>query len=301
MALADAKLKPGEMDEVVLVGGSTRIPLVQRTVEEYFGRRPHVELNPDEVVALGAAVQANILETGVKDMLLLDVTPLSLGIETMGGVAVKIIPRNSTIPASAQELFTTGVDNQTGIDIHVLQGERELAKDCRSLARFQLKVPPGPAGLARIEVKFLIDANGILQVAARDLHSGEERSVEVQPSYGLSDVEIEGMLEESIEYAEQDFTERQLIEARNEGETILRATEKSLAQAAEDLSVGLDPAERRAIEAAVAALRQAMAGGDYKLIRARIDEVNQATVALAERMMNRALATALQGKRVAEV
>src|SRR5438128_175522 len=281
-ALADAKLKPGEMDEVVLVGGSTRIPLVQRTVEEYFGRRPHVELNPDEVVALGAAVQANILETGVKDMLLLDVTPLSLGIETMGGVAAKIIPRNSTIPASAQELFTTGVDNQTGIDIHVLQGERELAKDCRSLARFQLKVPPGPAGLARIEVKFLIDANGILQVAARDLHSGEERSVEVQPSYGLSDAEIEGMLEESIEYAEQDFTERQLIEARNEGETILRATEKSLAQAAEDLSVGLDPAERRAIEAAVAALRQAMAGGDYKLIRARIDDLNQATVALAE-------------------
>ena len=301
MALADAKLKPGEMDEVVLVGGSTRIPLVQRTVEEYFGRRPHVELNPDEVVALGAAVQANILETGVKDMLLLDVTPLSLGIETMGGVAAKIIPRNSTIPASAQELFTTGVDNQTGIDIHVLQGERELAKDCRSLARFQLKVPPGPAGLARIEVKFLIDANGILQVAARDLHSGEERSVEVQPSYGLSDAEIEGMLEESIEYAEQDFTERQLIEARHEGETILRATEKSLARAAEDLSVGLDPAERRAIEAAVAALRQAMAGGDYKLIRARIDELNQATVALAERMMNRALATALQGKRVAEV
>ena len=301
MALADAKLKPGEMDEVVLVGGSTRIPLVQRTVEEYFGRRPHVELNPDEVVALGAAVQANILETGVKDMLLLDVTPLSLGIETMGGVAAKIIPRNSTIPASAQELFTTGVDNQTGIDIHVLQGERELAKDCRSLARFQLKVPPGPAGLARIEVKFLIDANGILQVAARDLHSGEERSVEVQPSYGLSDAEIEGMLEESIEYAEQDFTERQLIEARHEGETILRATEKSLARAAEDLSVGLDPAERRAIEAAVAAVRQAMAGGDYKLIRARIDELNQATVALAERMMNRALATALQGKRVAEV
>ena len=301
MALADAKLKPGEMDEVVLVGGSTRIPLVQRTVEEYFGRRPHVELNPDEVVALGAAVQANILETGVKDMLLLDVTPLSLGIETMGGVAAKIIPRNSTIPASAQELFTTGVDNQTGIDIHVLQGERELAKDCRSLARFQLKVPPGPAGLARIEVKFLIDANGILQVAARDLHSGEERSVEVQPSYGLSDAEIEGMLEESIEYAEQDFTERQLIEARNEGETILRATEKSLAQAAEDLSVGLDPAERRAIEAGVAALRQAMADGDYKLIRTRIDELNQATVPLAERMMNRALATALQGKRVAEV
>src|SRR5712664_81721 len=300
-ALADAKLTPAEIEEVVLVGGSTRVPLVRRTVEEFFGRTPHAELNPDEVVALGAAVQADILEGGVKDMLLLDVTLLSLGIETMGGVVAKIIPRNSMIPASAQEMCATGVENQTGIDIHVLQGERELAKDCRSLARFQLKVPPGPAGLARIEVKFLIDANGSLQVAARDLHSGEERSVEVQPSYGLSDAEIEGMLEESIEYAEQDFTERQLIEARNEGETILRATEKSLAQAAGDLSVGLDPAERRAIEAAVAALRQAMAGGDYKLIRARIDDLNQATVALAERMMNRALATALQRERVAEV
>ena len=164
MALADASLKPDEIDEVVLVGGSTRVPLVRRMVEQFFGRRPHTELNPDEVVALGAAVQANILESGVKDMLLLDVTPLSLGIETMGGVVAKIIPRNSTIPASAQEMFTTGVENQTGIDLHVLQGERELAKDCRSLARFQLRVPPGPAGLARIEVKFLIDASGILQV-----------------------------------------------------------------------------------------------------------------------------------------
>ncbi len=298
MALADAKLKPSQMEEVVLVGGSTRVPLVRRTVEEYFGRRPHTELNPDEVVALGAAVQANILESGVKDMLLLDVTPLSLGIETMGGVVAKIIPRNSTIPASAQELFTTGVDNQTGIDIHVLQGERELAKDCRSLARFQLKVPPMPAGLARVEVKFLIDANGILQVSARDLHTSEQRSVEVQPSYGLSDTEIEHMLEESIEYAEQDFAERQLIEARNEGETILRATEKSLAQ---EQAAELDPAERRAIDAAGAALRKAMASTDYKLVRARIDELNQATLPLAERLMNRALAAALEGKRLDEV
>jgi len=296
-ALSDAKLKPAQVEEVVLVGGSTRVPLVRRTVEELFGRRPHSELNPDEVVALGAAVQASILESGVKDMLLLDVTPLSLGIETMGGVVAKIIPRNSTIPASAEELFTTGVDNQTGIDIHVLQGERELASDCRSLARFQLNVPPGPAGLARVEVKFLIDANGILQVSARDLHAGEQRLIEVQPSYGLNDAEIERMLEESIEYAEQDFAQRQLIEARNEGETILRATEKSLAQQAADL----DPAERRAIEAAATALREAMAGGDYKLVRARVDELNQATLPLAERMMNRALATALEGKRIEDV
>ncbi len=297
MALADAKLKPAEIEEVVLVGGSTRVPLVRRTVEELFGRRPHAELNPDEVVALGAAVQANILQSGVKDMLLLDVTPLSLGIEAMGGVVAKIIPRNSTIPASAEELFTTGVDNQTGIDIHVLQGERELASDCRSLARFQLKVPPGPAGLARVEVKFLIDANGILQVSARDLRAGEQRLIEVQPSYGLNDAEIERMLEESIEYAEQDFAQRQLIEARIEGETILRATEKSLVQQPADL----DPAERRTIEAAVAALREATAGSDYKLVRTRIDELNQTTLPLAERIMNRALATALEGKRLDDV
>ncbi len=298
MALADAKLAPAQMDEVVLVGGSTRVPLVRRMVEEYFGRGPHAELNPDEVVALGAAAQANILESGVKNMLLLDVTPLSLGIETYGGAVAKIIPRNSTIPASAQELFTTGVESQTGIDIHVLQGERELAKDCRSLAKFQLKVPPGPAGLARIEVKFLIDANGILQVSARDLRTDEQHSIEVQPSYGLSDAEIERMLEESIEYAEQDFAERQLIEARSEAETVLRATEKALGQ---QPATEIDASERGAIDSTAAALRAALAGTDYKLIRARLDELNQATTPLAERMMNRALATALEGRRVGEV
>ena len=298
MALADAKLAPNQMEEVVLVGGSTRIPLVRKTVGEYFGRAPHCELNPDEVVALGAAVQADILETGVKTMLLLDVTPLSLGIETMGGVVAKIIPRNSTIPASAQELFTTGVENQTGIDVHVLQGERELAKDCRSLAKFQLKVPPGPAGLARIEVKFLIDANGILQVAARDLRTSAEHTIEVQPSYGLSDTEVERMLEESIEFAEQDFTERQAIEARTEADTILAATEKTLANPrAAELSLE----ERRAIDDSVAQLRAAVAGADYKLMRDRIDQLNQATMHLAEILMNGALQTALEGKRLEEV
>ncbi len=323
MALADAGLKPADMDEVVLVGGSTRIPLVRRMVEQFFGRKPHAELNPDEVVALGAAIQANILESGVKDMLLLDVTPLSLGIETMGGVVAKIIPRNSTIPASAQEMFTTGVENQTGIDIHVLQGERELAADCRSLARFQLRVPPGPAGLARIEVKFLIDASGILQVSARDLKTGQEQSVEVQPSYGLNDAEIEHILEESIENAEQDFNVRQVIEARNEAETILRATEKSLAdiaagasasaesraglpvelptELAPDLPGNLPEDERRSHGASIAALRSAMAGDDYKLIRARVDELNQVTMPLAERVMNRALSSALSGKRLSDV
>jgi molecular chaperone DnaK (HSP70) len=283
---------------VVLVGGSTRIPLVRKTVGDYFQRAPHCELDPDEVVALGAAVQANILETGVTDMLLLDVTPLSLGIETMGGVVAKIIPRNSTIPASAQELFTTGVENQTGIDVHVLQGERELAKDCRSLARFQLKVAPGPAGLARVEVKFLIDANGILQVGARDLKTGQQQSIEVQPSYGLSDNEIEHMLEESIEFAEQDFAERQLIEARNEAETILQATTKTLSDPrAQELSSD----ERRTITETETNLRQAMRGTDYKLIRQRVDELNQATMHLAEILMNSTLQTALQGKRLDEV
>jgi molecular chaperone DnaK len=297
-ALADARLKPEEIEEVVLVGGATRTPLIRRTVQEFFGRKPHTELNPDEVVALGAAVQANILDRGVTNMLLLDVTPLSLGIETYGGAVAKVIPRNSTIPASAQELYTTGVDNQTGIDIHVLQGERELAKDCRSLARFTLKVPPAPAGLLRIEVKFLIDANGILQVAAKDLRTGERRAIEVQPSYGISDNEIERMLEESIEYAEQDFAERQVIEARTESESILAATAKALTNAQ---AVNLPPEERAAIDAAIAALKEATAGTDYKLIRKRIDELNHATEHLAEVLMNSAVQSALEGRKLAEV
>jgi len=302
-ALADAQLKeseftPTNMDEVVLVGGTTRTPLVRRMVQEYFGREPHTELNPDEVVALGAAVQANILERGVSNMLLLDVTPLSLGIETYGGAVAKIIPRNSTIPASVQEQYTTGVDNQTGIDIHVLQGERELAKDCRSLARFTLKIPPAPAGLPRVEVKFLIDANGILQVGAKDLRTGEQHSIEVQPSYGIGDAEIERMLEESIEYAEQDFAERQLIEARTESESILSATAKALANAQ---AASLAGEERSKIDATVAALKEAFAGSDYKLIRKRIDELNHATEHLAEVLMNSAVQSALEGKKLAEV
>ena len=297
-ALADAHQRPQAMEEVVMVGGATRTPLIRRRVEEYFGRVPHTELNPDEVVALGAAVQADILESGVRNMLLLDVTPLSLGIETMGGVVAAIIPRNSTIPASAQDTFTTGVDNQTGIVIHVLQGERELARDCRSLARFTLRVPAMPAGAARIEVKFLIDASGILQVQARDLRRGELQSIEVQPSYGLNDAEIERMLEESIEYAEQDFATRQVIEARNEAASILAATEKGLGgEAGRSLETG----ERAEIAAALAGLREAIGGEDYLLIRARIDALNHATANLAEAMMNQVLHATVEGKKLSEV
>jgi len=297
-ALADAQVSPQQIEEIVLVGGTTRTPLIRRTVQEYFDRKPHTELNPDEVVALGAAVQANILDRGVQNMLLLDVTPLSLGIETYGGAVAKIIPRNSTIPASAQELYTTGVDNQTGIDIHVLQGERELAKDCRSLARFTLRIPSAPAGLPRVEVKFLIDANGILQVGAKDVRTGEEHSIEVQPSYGLNDADIERMLEESIEYAEQDFAERQLIEARTEAESILTATTKALANAK---AAELGEAERASVQQSAAALQEAVKGSDYKLIRKKIDELNHTTEHLAEILMNTAVQTAVQGKKVAEV
>jgi Fe-S protein assembly chaperone HscA len=303
-ALADAGLEPSEVDEAVLVGGSTRVPLVRRLVSELFGRTPHSELNPDEVVALGAAVQADILISGRREMLLLDVTPLSLGIETMGGVVSKIILRNSTIPASGREMFTTGVDNQTSVDIHVLQGERELANDCRSLARFKLRgIPPMPAGLPRIEVRFQIDANGILSVAASELRTNIAQTIEVKPSYGLTDQEVERMLIESFEHAQADVDARLLIESRNEAESVIHATEKSLRRPnfAEIAAVDLQPGEQERIETALDALRQVMAGTDRDAIREQTHALNHATQHLAEVMMNRGVREALAGKNVKDV
>ncbi|MDX2149551.1 MAG: Fe-S protein assembly chaperone HscA [Bryobacteraceae bacterium] len=294
--LMDAGLEPEQIDEVVMVGGSTRIPLVRSAVEALFKARPHTELNPDEVVALGAAVQAAILAGDVQDKLLLDVTPLSLGIETMGGVVSKLIHRNSTIPASATEHFTTAVDGQRNVLIHVLQGERELAKDCRSLARFDLKdLDPLPAGMARIEVRFLIDANGILNVAARDLRTGKEQSIDVRPSYGLTDDQVEAMILESFEKAEEDMNARQVREARVEADTILTAVDKAKQH---DAYNDLTGDEQEAIEVAINELLTVYHADDHHLIHAHVEKLNNATMKLAENMMNTAVTNALKGTKI---
>jgi len=300
-AMKDAGLKPEQIDEVVLVGGSTRIPKVRALVKELFRREPHTDLNPDEVVALGAAVQANILGGGseaTENMLLLDVTPLSLGIGVAGGVTDKIILRNSTIPASATQFYTTQVDGQTNVAIHVLQGERELAKDCRSLARFDLKgVPPMAAGIPRVEVKFLIDANGILHVSAREQRSGKEAEIQVQPSYGLTDEQVEGMILDSFDNAEEDFRRRQVIEARNEVATILAALEKGKKSPAWGQ---LTTDEKKQIAKMEKALVAVNAEDDYQAIRKAIDALNQGTMRLAELMMDTAVSSALKGKNMDE-
>lgn len=295
-ALKDAALETKEIDEVVLVGGSTRIPLVRSIAESAFGKKPHSELNPDEVVALGAAVQAHILTGKMKDLLLLDVTPLSLGIETYGGAVARIIERNSKVPARASEVFTTFVDGQTSVDLHILQGERELAKDCRSLARFQLKgIDPMPAGLPRIDVTFIIDENGILQVRAKDQRGGREQLIEVKPTYGLTEDEVKQMVKASFEHAKDDFEAHLLIDVRNDAEIVVRATEKAL----KEVKAGvLADKEKKRIESALAKTKESLQGSDRKQIRDAMDHLNQETQHLAEMVVNEAIKKSLVGKRV---
>ena len=298
MALADAGLAPADIDEVVLVGGSTRVPLVRRRVHELFGTTPHSQLNPDEVVALGAAVQAHILAGGITNMLLLDVTPLSLGIETLGGIVSVLIPRNTTIPTNAREMFTTSVDGQRVVDMHVVQGERELAKDCRSLARFELSgVDPMPAGMPKIEVVFLIDANGILQVTATELRTAKAAAIEVRPTYGLAEGDVDRMVEESFTYAEADVEARLLIEARNEADTVITHVERALRQG--EALIGAQ--EQQTIGAVLDALRRARATEDRELIREATTAMNRATEHLAELMMDAALKAALASRRADQV
>ncbi len=296
-ALSDAKLEPEDIDEVVLVGGSTRIPLVKNAVRKLFNKIPKSELNPDEVVAMGAAVQANILSGGITDMLLLDVTPLSLGIETMGGVVNRLIPRNTTIPTTAKESYTTYVDGQKSVSIHVVQGERELVKDCRSLAKFNLtEIEPMPAGMPRIEVTFLIDANGILNVTAKDLLSGRATSVEVTPTYGLSEDETAEMITASMEHAKEDLENRQLIESRTEAETVLRHSEKALIQ-----EKGLlDKAERQRVENAISELKVVLSEDDRHAIREKLARLDQATQTLAEKLMSQSVKEVLKNKQLSD-
>jgi molecular chaperone HscA len=296
-ALKDAEAGP--LTGVILVGGATRMPLVRRFVRELFGREPLADIDPDEVVALGAAIQADLLAAGGRDdVVLMDVVPLSLGLEMMGGVAEKLIHRNTTVPCGATQTFTTYADNQTGFDLHVVQGERELVADCRSLARFKLTgIPPKPAGMARLEVTFLVDADGILRVSAREEITGKEASIQVKPTYGLTDEEVERMLLDSFAHGEEDVKTRSLTEQRVEAERILAATRAAMAASPELL----EPADRADIAHATRELEEAKAGADHLRIRAAIEGLDAASKAFAQRRMDRALGEGLRGRGVAEV
>ena len=278
-ALADAGIDASKIDEVLLVGGSTRMPKVMQTVKEIFGKEGSKGVNPDEAVAVGAAIQGGILGGDVKDILLLDVTPLSLGIETMGAVFTKLIPRNTTIPTRKSQIFSTAADGQTAVSIHVLQGEREMAAQNRTLGRFDLVgIPPAPRGVPQIEVTFDIDANGIVHVSAKDLGTGKEQSVRIESSSGLSESEIERMVKEAEANAEADKKEREKVDARNEGDSMVYATEKTL----KELGDKVNAAEKQKIEDAVAALKQALAGDNVEDIKAKTEALKQASYKIAE-------------------
>ncbi len=298
-AMRDSGTDPKSVDGVILVGGSTRLLRFREAVSDYFGATLYDSVDPDLVVAEGAAVQADILSGRRKDLLLLDVTPLSLGIETIGGVMSTLIPRNTTIPAQAKELFTTYVDGQVNVDIHVLQGEREMAADNRSLGRFTLSgIPPLPAGAPRIEVTFQIDANGILEVTAREQTTGQRANVVIHPSYGLGKDDVRELLKEAFAHAKDDFALRLLIDSRTEAQTVLGATERALGTVGDDI---LGSEERSAIIEQMKVLRSAMEGSDGKKVRDEIRNLDRLTQPLAERLVNRSLTEALSGKALPEL
>lgn len=300
-ALRDAKLSVADIDGVVMVGGATRMPHVQQAIADFFGRSPLNNLDPDKVVALGAAIQANVLagNRSADDLLLLDVIPLSLGLETMGGLTEKVIPRNSTIPVARAQEFTTFKDGQSAMAIHVVQGERELVKDCRSLARFELRgIPPMVAGAARIQVMFQVDADGLLSVSARETVSGVETRVEVKPSYGLSDAEIAEMLKASFHYADEDAKARALSEQRVEAARMIEALRVALEKDGDTL---LARDERAGIEKAMMTLTQVAAGEDHRAIKNSIAALSVATEDFAERRMDRSVADALRGRKLEDV
>jgi len=285
LALKDAALSPGEIHEVVLVGGMTRMPKIQEAVKQFFGKEPHKGVNPDEVVAVGAAIQAGVLQGDVKDVLLLDVTPLSLGIETLGGVFTRIIDRNTTIPTKKSQVFSTAEDNQTAVTIRVFQGEREMASDNKLLGQFDLVgIPPAPRGVPQVEVTFDIDANGIVNVSAKDKATSKEQQIRIQASGGLSETDIERMVKDAEAHAEEDKKRKALVEARNHGEALIHATEKAIAE--HGPKVG--ETERRAIENAMADLREAVKGDDAEAIRAKTNALAQASMKLGEAMYSQA-------------